>query len=282
MEATAHALVWVWLADEADLVAPSSPRIRFKGYRDIDIGLIELPESGAQGDWLSLWRWAVDTTDSLRREAIQRAISLAVQEARDLSGASAAVFRTARSLESLAKQGPIAEALATRRAAKEAVMALARASGDQVQAASRSLVDRVLALLAGGLAVVLAYQEDLVRKEVSLLLLGGMIVLGLVVAVITMFFEYPALRRSLAAVSSDLQTYRDTLVQEEIDALGRLAAVSSAQTTLNRAVVFLIILLLLTAFSLGGAAWFVVTTESGFVASTTTGQKSKPLRDTDP
>lgn len=247
LDRVALALVWLWLAAKVDLGDPAEPILTFEGWREVVVHINDLPPEEGLDEALALWRWSTASVDSVRREAVQQAISLSVSSASDLVDAANPTLRTARYLNRLASQGPVAEALASRRAAREAALASARSSASSVQQFTRSLVDRVLALLGGAFGVAIANQQALLDKKTAGLLLVGVATLALIVFMNAIGFEHSTATRQLQSLRKDIRAYRDTLVEDDIAAIENLATIRDADMTLRGATWILAILAFLTS-----------------------------------
>lgn len=246
----ANALTWMWLAEAVDLSDPSVPELRYEGWREVVVRLPQLPGPAAAAEAVALWRWSIGSTDSVRKESVQQAISLSVASLADFAGAAGAVLRTARYLNRLASQGPVAEALASRRAAREAAIASARSNADAIQNGVRRTVDRVLTLLGAALGIAIAHRQALLAPETAALLLSLVAGFVLVVFIAALGFEYPNASRSLNALRRDIRSYRDSLVEDDIQAIEKLGAIEHASKTLTGAAWMLAILALIAASAL--------------------------------
>jgi hypothetical protein len=154
----AWALCWAWLALEIRTDAHGVTTASFQGARAVDVTLQAEPRDQVRPE-LALWTWAISTTDSRRREALQQAISLAVRRPEDLTDAAVPVQRTARYLLQITEQGLFTEALATRRSIREAAMSLGRTTGDAARTATRSTFDRALLQVGAGFGLLLATES---------------------------------------------------------------------------------------------------------------------------
>lgn len=230
----AHGLAWLWLASGAR-VERDQVTATFEGARRLDLDLSAAPAPAGADDTVTLWRWAVATVDSVRHDSVQQAVTLGVRDAADLASAAGPVLRTAKLLHRVAGQGVVAEAMATRRSARAAAITAARASGDAARAASRGVLDRVLAQLTAALGILLVNQRNLLDHGMALTLLWAILAWTVVTAIVAFLVEFPSARRGLDAFCTDLEQYRDTLVSDDIEAIKDLASLKAARLELKRA-----------------------------------------------
>lgn len=224
-------LCWLWLATEAKVETPI--RARFEGMRPVEIDL----DLGGVTDSLeavTLWEWATSTTDPARREAVQQAVSLSIRDERDLSQGFRPVLRTARYLLRISQQGLIAEALATRRTAREAAFAVARDSAEAARSALRKTFDRIIIQLGTAGGVLLANHQALIDQAATRALLTAILILIGFTALGAFIIDYPSVARALVAFDRDLDHYRDALPDEDLTDIRNMASLTDATSQIQR------------------------------------------------
>lgn len=223
LHGVARCLSWYWLANEVHLNDDGSVSGTVLGARTVALRLVPTATVDAVAD-VALFDWATSGSDPGRLEAVRQAASLALVTDRDLPTAAAPALRTARSLHELSRRGSVGEALAARRAARDAALGAARQAADAARQAAGKAVERVV-LQAGALgAVVLARAGGLLGAELAIALALLVAALTAVAWAVTARVELPSAKRGLQAQLEDLQQYRDTLSQDDIDAVKGLKA----------------------------------------------------------
>lgn len=247
----AFALTWLWLAADIESGTDGIPVARFEGARLVQVE-IPLGLGTEAAEAIALWDWAVESPAASRREALQQAISLAVQKDGDLPGASGPILRTAKYLLRISEQGLVAEALAARRAARDAATKAAQSAADTSRDVARKTADRMVIQLGAAAGVLLANRQALITESTALLLLW--LVLGLlgVTSVVAFFVELKGAREALDAVGTDLEMYRETLTDDDIVTIRNMHVVGDSRIQLARAT--RIVYWLLATAALGVAA----------------------------
>lgn len=230
----AWVLCWAWLASELRTSANGEIVASFQGARAVEVTLQAEPRVQALSE-LALWRWAVSSVDSRRREALQQAMSLAVHRAEDLADAAVPVLRTARYLLQVTEQGLFTEALATRRSIREASMSLGRTTGDAARSAARSTLDRALLQVAAGVGLLLANRANAIGTGWTALLLLAVLLLTGVNAWTAFSYEFPSISGTVSAFRIDLEAYREVLTPEDLDEIKSLPSLVEAQRDIGRA-----------------------------------------------
>lgn len=213
-ESLAAQLVWAWLAD-AIRIESAAVIARFEGVRSVDIALED--PLGPLPSLLETWRWATASSDPARREAVQQAVTLAIRDQADVPTAPLPVLRTARYLYRTSQQRLVGEALAARRGARDAAVAAGRTAAETARTVARKTFDRVAVQIAAAVGVLIANKQALVDQQTAQLITGAILLLLMLMFVTSLAFEYPAARAELDAAHADLEAYRETLPQEEID-----------------------------------------------------------------
>jgi hypothetical protein len=229
----AHALVWLWLASNVDIDA-TNIRAHFEGT-PIDVDLTEPLPSSHTDKAIALWRWAVASADPLRREALLQSISLSVRRPDDIGAAAERVRRQASYLWHLAQQGRVAEALAARRAAREAAIGAARTATDAIGTALRSFVNRAVAQIAAAIGILLANTGSLINRSLAGWLLVAVFSMVSVTGAVAFLIDYPGVRDTLDGFRADLSAYSDVLSEEDLNEIGGLTSLTNAKSQLVRA-----------------------------------------------
>jgi hypothetical protein len=230
----AWALCWGWLAVELRTDVSGVITASFQGVRAVDVTLKAEPRDQAEPE-LILWAWAVSSTDSRRREALQQAISLAVRRTEDLADAAVPVQRTARYLLQITEQGLLTEALATRRSIREAAMSLGRTTGDAARTAARSTFDRALLQVGAGFGLLLANRANAISTGTTVTLLLAVLLLTGANAWAAFSYEFPSVSRIVSAFRTDLDAYREVLTPEDLQEIKTLPSLAEAEANITRA-----------------------------------------------
>lgn len=220
----ARALCWYWLGRDVAVTA-DSVTVRFDGVRAVDLQLLPYGAEPA-GDELALFTWATAILDPVRDDAVQQAVTFAVRDSLDLPGAAGPVLRTARGLHELAGRGAVAEALAARRAARDAA-----SSARGVAAKS---VERTFALLLAATLAVFANGRELLSAGGAVAVVVTAAALALLALGVADRIELESGSRLLGAFDRDVDLYREALSADDLTAIKNLAAVTAARTDLTR------------------------------------------------
>lgn len=227
MQGVCWALCWVWLSVEAT-IRKRGVVVRFEGFRPLQIELAPRADEEEAAEAVSVWEWAVSSLEPGQRESLQQAITLAVRSASDLHTTAGSVLRTARFLLRISQQRLVAEALATRRAARDAALQAVAEAGQAARESSRKAFDRVLIELGAVAGVVLANQQALFDRQTALVLLTTILILLGITSVGALMQEFPSIRGSFSAARLDLDEYREFLDEKEIASLRSLASMKEA------------------------------------------------------
>lgn len=285
LAAAGRACCWYWLGRRREVTVDRVTTI-FEGPRTFVLDLAPIPGDLAD-DEHALFAWATATEDPIRDDALHQAVGLAVRGPADLSGAAGPVLRTARSLYELAARGVVAEALASRRAARESATAAAHEAAATARDAVTTTIRPVSTLIIGlGLALVAngrALLSTSVTGVVVALLAGLAVVAWLLAELVTLW----SARGLLDAADQDGQLFRDSLSQEDIDAVSSLAVTSSARCDLRRARWAVAIVYLGTAVAIGSVGAVALdgtaaTTQSNVPPPVPTGSTSPSPAQTSP
>lgn len=229
----ARCLSWYWLANDVELETGGSVVATVTGARSVVLRLKPSPVADSTPD-VALFGWAFAGSDPGRLEAARQAASLALVTGRDLPTAARPALRTARSLYELSRRGAVGEALAARRAARDAALGAARQAAAAARQASGKAIERVVLQIGALAAVVSARASDLVESGLAVVLAVVIAVLTAVAWVVTAWIELPSATGGLEAEIADLGQYRDTLSEDDINAIRHLDAGEAAKKDLRR------------------------------------------------
>lgn len=229
-----RSLAWYRLANAAAIHPDGLVTATVTGARTVELTLVPDQIEDSQAD-LALYRWGFDGADPGRLEAVRQAASLALVNQRDLQTAAGPALRTARSLYELSRRGAVGEALAARRAARDAALSASRQAAAAARQASGKAIERVLLQAAALAAVLLTRSGNVISTGTALLLAAVIAAVTVASWAITALVEVPSALAGLEAELEDLGQYRDTLSQDDIDAIRNLQAVGTAKTDLRRA-----------------------------------------------
>lgn len=233
LAAAAAACAWYWLG-RASTVTPDGATTLFEGARPVPLAL--RPALGTDGHAeAALFAWATAAADPLRDDAVHQAVSLAVRDQTDLQGAAVHVLRTARSLHELAGRGVVAEALAARRAARDAAVTAARAAATAGREVATKAVERALALLIAVAVALFANGRNLLGTEAAAVIVAAAAGLALAALTVALRVEVPSGRALLDAFAEDAELYREALGEDDLAAVRNLAASREARVDLRRA-----------------------------------------------
>jgi hypothetical protein len=238
----AHALCWIWLATSAE-VSATKCAITFERGAFLEVPLNDLPTSQGVEDAIALSEWSCASTDPIRRDAVEQAISLAVSNRDALFGSARRVLNTAKRLLQLAQSGAIAEALASRRAAIQAAVDAARASSDAARGAARNSSDRVFAEVAAGVGIILTNYGALISVVAAHYLIIVVGALAAVTGISAYAFEYPSAAHTLQSYETDLGARSDALTEDDVKQIKDMRTLKQARDDLTGAKINTAILL---------------------------------------
>ena len=226
----ARRLAWHWLATHSSLSATGDLQVTISGARVVSLSIPPEPVRDASAD-LTLYQWATASDDPARRDSLEHALSLAVSSSSDVPTAAAPALRTARSLYELARRGAVAEALASRRAAREAVIGSAHDATDTARDAAGKSIERTLVQIGALVGVVITYLTNTVSRVTAITLLSILGVLALTFLLVTERFSLKSAETILTADLSDLDQYREALGTEDIAAIkdGMIVAATKSE-----------------------------------------------------
>lgn len=234
----AHATAWMWLSVEPPAVGPASVVVRYRGVRDVELALTPPSDVDSEtlGQALALWRWTTAAGDDpVRIDATQRAITLAVAAAADLPGAAGPALRTARTLYDLATRGAVVEAMAARRAGRDAAASAAHKAATAAREAAGKATERSLTLMVAAAAVVFATVQKVLDWYVSVGALAGLALLLIGSLLVAVKVDLAIATDSLDGFDEDLSDYRESLSEDDIRQIRASAAVRHARNNIASA-----------------------------------------------
>lgn len=218
-------LAWYGLASAARIAPDGTIRATVTGARTVEVQLLPTQVRDTRAD-VELYRWSSQGNDPARLEAARQAASLALVDQRDLATAAGPALRTARSLYELSRRGAIGEALAARRSARDAALGAARQAATAARQASGKAIERVLVQTAALAAVLLTHAGSVIGTGIAAVLIGAIAIVAAGSWAVTIKVELPSAEDGLKGELDDLNQYRDTLSQDDVD------AIQSLQTTI--------------------------------------------------
>lgn len=225
-------LVWYWIATNVR-VEPDRVQLEFISTRVVVIGHSRPSIASSSQVEMEIFQWSLTAADPARVEAMRQAVTLAAEgDNPDLAQIAVPALRTAKSLYQVAKQGIIAEALATRRAARQAAFNAATDAAKAAREASAKAVERVVVQLAAAIGVLIANAKDLVSAAVSMMVLLIVALISIVTWRSSSKRDIELAEQTLAAMSEDLNEYREALSSADIDAIREMRTVSSTKSYL--------------------------------------------------
>jgi hypothetical protein len=234
LQNVAGALAWFWLADSAIVgEVDNSITIYVAGSRPIR-GVLEACPPAFAPAAVDLWKWANAYGPAARAATIQAA-TLQAESVSDLYQRAGTITETAQFLYSVAQSGLVQEALASRRAARDAAVSVGRSAADRARAAARSAVDRVLVVIAGAIGVVLANKGDLIDRSVAFALVLLAVALTIGAALLAFHLDLPGAARGVEIFTTELNEHVDLLLQSDVEAISRLPSLSDGTAEVKRA-----------------------------------------------
>ena len=226
-------LVCVWLADTVS-VDESRVTVRMEGNRPIQGPVAGCPLEFAASS-VKLWNWTSVATQPGRRYAVLQAITLQIDDLKDLYSRSGSILDTAQFLFSIAQSGLVQEALAARRAARDAALQAGSSAGDQARASARSAVDRVLVVVGAAIGIVLANEGGLIDRPVAFSLLGLAAVLTIGALLMAFHLDLPGAEASVLMFKDDLGTRTEVLLPSDIESIRQLPSLRKGLEDVARA-----------------------------------------------
>jgi hypothetical protein len=231
LRARAAALAWAWLGGTVDVsVDGLSATITIFGYRarQLAVPFAGIQDALEQDATLGLYRWVTDEESSDRVLAVRQVAS--VYEVEDITRSGEQIRRGALPVYKGLRSLDITDAVLAQREARTIALATARSSADAVLSGAKSLTERVLAgLLSLGAVVVAKALQQPPPRNVTADLAGGIAVVMVVFAIISLIVEGPSLGTPLAALEDDLRASSRLLTEEEVTTLSTLRSVKLAR-----------------------------------------------------
>ncbi len=242
-------LSWAWLASSLE-VADGRTIMRLDAAASLQVDITSLPVVATGSQATGLCAWAVVTTDSARREALQQAITTQIHTAQDLWTGGNRVLAWAKLTYNLALKGAVAEAVAARRDAVTAARDVASASADLARTGTHNAFDRVFAEVLAVAGLVLANATAIVRADVAHILFAVVAGLAFVTGLSAYYLDYRGAARLLDGLASSLDVYKEWLTDEDRAQITESAVVQNARASIREGQITTGVLLLLVAGSL--------------------------------
>ncbi|WP_326836011.1 hypothetical protein VSH64_14000 [Amycolatopsis rhabdoformis] len=221
-------LTFAALADRVDS-SPTALGVVFSGVRVVNIPNIAIaPASDVTGE-LALLDWAFPGYDSGKREAVQQAASLTLADGSGFQGGASPIYRTARSVHDLSQRGAVAEALANRRTARGSAINVALDAAKLCREIVTKALERTVIQLGAAVGIVIANAKDLFGSTVSGFLLAALTLLIVLSWLISYRLELVSANDAIESTSTDLQEYRDSLSEDDIEAIRNLQTIKQAK-----------------------------------------------------
>jgi hypothetical protein len=226
-------LACVWLADSVS-VESRGVTVKLQGNRPIQGLVPECPPAIAT-DSVKLWNWTAAESQPGQRHAVLQAITLQIDDLKDLYPRSGSILDTAQFLFSIAQSGLVQEALAARRAARDAALQAGNAAGDQARASARSAVDRVLVVIGAAIGIVFANEGGLIDRPVAFGLLGLAAALTTGALLMALHLDLPGAEASVVVFKNDLEIRTEVLMPGDIESIKRLPSLTKGLEDVARA-----------------------------------------------
>lgn len=233
LNAVAVMQIWTSLATSAD-VGNRDATLVFLGPRKVTVAIAARPQQDIAAE-LALYSWVAAGVDGERLDFAQQALSLAVIDSKDLDSAAVPALGTARSLYELSRKGAVAEALATRRAARDAAAAAGRAAAVTARDTAGKSVERVTVQLVAAVGVLVAHWREALTVSQARWLLGLILLICVATLVLTVRVTLRSASRGLDDELTDLDYAREALSGEEIAKIKASGAVTAARSDISRA-----------------------------------------------
>jgi hypothetical protein len=282
MNGIAEGLCWLWLATGLDGDPSSSDdvRIEFDVPTTSSVVIRAEPRDGRPVDTLNLWEWVTSSPDPLRREAFQQAVGLSVHAPDELTKRVSQIESAARYLLKVAQGTLVAEVLSSRRAAREAALAMARSVANDARTIGRATFDRAIVQVAAAIGILLANKGNLVNQNVATWLFGAVFALLIATALTAFCFEFRGADAAISTFDLDLESWHEVLSNDDIEEIKGLSSVKDARVQLRRARCAAALLLIAAAIGVGALVWAVrqETSSVGRPKSATPTTSSNPPR----
>ncbi len=229
-----RAISWYWLASSVS-VERNKVSLVFSAGRVVKIDkLIPIPISSCIDD-LELYRWTFSQQDPARVEAVRQSASLTLAEDTSFADSAATVHRTAESIYTVSQKGAIAEAMATRRAARQAALTVATDVSKAARESSGKSVDKMILQLGAGTAIVIVNAKDLVSTPVAVAVLVTLVFVAFASWLVSAKVEIESSEDALRAISVDLLHYRESLSRQDVDLVRNMQMMISSRKYVARA-----------------------------------------------
>lgn len=253
LESVAGTVAWLRLADVAMVDGPEVS-VRFVGNKPVTGVLPPCPPDVASAS-VELWTWVTTGAgEPGRRHAASQAVSLQADEPGEVFDRASSIRDTAEFLFSVSQSGLVQEALAARRAARNAAVAAGRSAADRARAAARSAVDRALVVVGGAVGVVLANKGELIDSAVALGLIALAATIAAGAAVMAFHLELPGAARVVEVFRTELKQHAEVLSSRDVEAIRALPSLTDGNTEVKRARTATIVIVVVAFMALTGLA----------------------------
>lgn len=227
-QTVAHNLCWYWIAsrvrEDGNVLS-----VQFDGARLADVEL-NTDSTGLESS-LGLWMWVTGNAEPDRLQAVEHAASLALFSSGDFRTAAGPVLRTAKSIYHAARSGAIGEAIATRRAVRQAALEAANSASNEARTTAAKTLERIV-IQAGAVAAILLGNANQLLADtavIRMLEFVGAVFLGTAIMAV---MHHANAQDVLTAFDKDLDNYRDTLGEDDLDTIRKshTLAVAKKQT----------------------------------------------------
>lgn len=236
LRATSLALCWYWLSSSSPRVQSDRVDVTYLGVRDLKLTLSPPRDVSAQQARAAvrLHAWTTAQADMVRFDAAQRAITFAVKDESDLAAAAEPALRTARSLYEIASRGIVAEALAAKRAAREAAATAAQNAAATAREALGKATERNLALLVAAAVPLFASLQKVLDWQVTAIALGFLSAFLVTACIFVIRVDIRSARGMITALKEDLNQYREALSEEDLQSIHDMQVLEEASTDVER------------------------------------------------
>ena len=228
-----YLLAWALLATSSRPIA-GGVHVSISGARELDID-IQPATDPETSHLVDLYRWVATSPEIDRLYFAQQAITLAVVSPADATTAAEPALRTAKSLYDLSRRHSVAEVMSARRSAREIALAASRSAASQARESAAKAVERTVIQVAAAAGVVIAQLQKGLSAGQAAGLIGLIGFLCLVTALVTDWVSLHSARTGLDKELEDLDRYRDSLSEEDVDDLKTVGAITAAKSDLRRA-----------------------------------------------
>ena len=182
-----------------------------------------------------MYSWVALGPEADRLDFVQQALSLAIVNNSDVPTAAGPALRTAKSLYELSRRGSVAEAMAARRAARDAAIGASRGAASAARETAAKVIERTVLQVIAAAGVIIAQLKSALSTPQAIGLLVLIAALCVSLLVVTLLAGVRSARDGLNKELADLDQYRDSLSQDDIDSIKRAGVIGSARADLKNA-----------------------------------------------